>query len=239
MQNFKGLKIKFLALMVLLSNTLSVEAAVISSSNVRMSRELAKALMAPVSISKTKFGTRLNLTVGARYESEVDSNKEELVVNFEDNNIDKDSETLIFSRGEVVELDSNGHLPSFLVDASGAHQESYCTLKLNRALAEHLNRGSENRWTLKEGSIFRINPYTPAAQRSQMMSNRVQLNLELVTTASGGSALAQSVTPESLRCEIYLGDGVEDVENRLLPELEKVLSTWLRFQVSDSSGFSF
>lgn|GEM_PF-3237554 len=209
--------------------------SVINSSNPALSREFGKALISPVTLSKTEFKVGVNMAIGASYDKKTQLKVDELSVNFEDNNMDPDSETLILSQGKVTELDSTRPLPPSLVDGSGARPESYCTLKMNRVRSELLIQNPENRWTLKEGTLLKLNPYTPAPQRSSQFATRIVLNLEVMNSAATPGSAVTTVNAEGLRCEIYILSD-QNVEDQIVPELEKVLGSWIKFQVNNSAN---
>jgi hypothetical protein len=187
----------------------------------------SKAMLSSSSLSKTKLAG-LRVVVGALRSPEGDA-IDKLRVNFEDNRLDALTENVIFAGGRYGEFDSPAG-----VSLEPVSQGSFCTMRAKRGpldagpLSAAELRVLPGDWTFPEGDSWKVDPYTPAAMRTQDLGEDILLRLSMVPPT--GAAVRKEVRIDEILCQVHVRD-LENAEAGLKQALEGVLGPWLNFTV--------
>ncbi|MEO5668587.1 MAG: hypothetical protein ABIR96_11050 [Bdellovibrionota bacterium] len=192
----------------------------------------SKAMLSTSSLSKTKFAG-LRLIVGAQKPAHEGDESDKLRVNFEDNRLDLLTESVIFSNGSYGEFDSSTGVSLEPVQAG-----SFCMMKAKRGpleagpLSNAQLRALPQDWIFPEGDIWKVDPYTPAAMRTQDLGENILLRFEMVPPS--GNVVRNEVRIDELLCQVHVKD-LENAESGLRATLQSVLGPWLNFSVRSSN----
>jgi len=185
----------------------------------------SKAMLSSSSLSKTRLAG-LRVVVGAEHSGR---EAESLRVNFDDNRLDLLTESVIFSNGRYGEFDS----PSG-VSLEPVSQGSFCMMKAKRGpleagpLSDSQIQALPRDWVFPEGGEWKVDPYTPAAMRTQDLGEEILLRLEIVPPA--GSVARKEVRIDEILCQVHIKD-LADADAGLKTALEGALGPWLNFSV--------
>lgn len=191
----------------------------------------SKALLSSTTLSKTKLAG-LRVIVGSQPSQTLGDPVDRLHVNFEDNRLDLLTESVIFSNGNYGEFDAAAG-----VSLEPVSNGSFCMMKAKRGplqagpLSDSEIRALPREWTFPEGDVWKVDPYTPAAMRTQDLGEDILLRFEMVPPS--GETIRSEVRIDEVLCQVHVRD-LEDAEAGLKSALEGVLGPWLNFSVRSS-----
>ena len=212
---------------LILMGVQSAQASVQGTPVLNLTDVFSKAMLSPSTLSKTKL-SGLRLVVGALRLPDA-TQAEELRVNFDDNRFDVLTENMIFANGSYGEFDS----PSGIL-LEPVSRGSFCSLKAKRGpleagpLTDAQIRALPRDWTFPEGDSWKVDPYMPAAMRTQDLGEDILLRLAIVPPP--GSVARKEVRIDEILCQVQIRD-LENAEAGLQQALEGVLGPWVNFSI--------
>jgi hypothetical protein len=176
-------------------------------------QEFAEALLSTQTMSRTRFKDSIGIRVVG------------LKVNFNDNVINPNIETVVFRDGQYHELDRSTPLPHSLVEAS--ENRSYCVLRVRKTAAS-----DGDIVELNEEQVYLLNPYIPSAVRTQRINPGITLTLNLMKQQSIASANLMAPVADELRC--HLSHPEKESAGGLVELLDQVMGPWVQFEILGS-----